>query len=141
MRKRRKNRILRRLVLGLAVAAFVVPTAQAYPVEGTPGTHGSAAAIQGDDKVVVPQGDDHVILVKPKTYSYGTVPQGDDHVILAKPETYSNGTRSVAPVEAVRGPSSFDWGDALVGAGAAFALMLLAGTAVLATRRGRPAAA
>jgi hypothetical protein len=40
----------------------------------------------------------------------------------------------VVPVEAVRGPSSFDWGDALVGAGAAFGLMLLLGGAALATR-------
>jgi hypothetical protein len=139
MRKRRKNRILRRLVLGLAVAAFVVPTtAQAYPVEGTPGTHGSAVVIQGDDKELVPpvgpgviQGDDKVL--GPRGNHFAGPVRGDDKVIVVTPE--------VAPVEAVRSPSSFDWGDALIGAGAAFALMLLAGTAVLAMRHGRPATA
>ena len=45
------------------------------------------------------------------------------------------------PVEVVRGPSAFDWGDALIGAGGALALLLLAGGATIATRHIRPPAA
>ena len=42
----------------------------------------------------------------------------------------------------VREPSTFDWGDAFIGAGGALALLLLAGGAALATRHiSRPAAA
>jgi hypothetical protein len=178
-RVRRKSGILRRLVLGLAVAAIVAPAAQARPYEGT-ATQGKAkdpvavirgddkkivtlddssgALINGDDKLIVPTGgvtatlihDDKVIV--PTGGVTATlihddkviVPTGgvtaalihDDKVIVPAP-----GTRAVVPVEAVRGPSSFDWGDALVGAGAAFGLMLLLGGAALGTRHVRPAAA
>jgi hypothetical protein len=195
-RVRRKSGILRRLVLGLAVAAIVAPAAQARPYEGT-ATQGKAkdpvavirgddkkivtlddssgALINGDDKLIVPTGgvtatlihDDKVIVptggvtatlihddkvIVPTGGVTATlihddkviVPTGgvtaalihDDKVIVPAP-----GTRAVVPVEAVRGPSSFDWGDALVGAGAAFGLMLLLGGAALGTRHVRPAAA
>jgi hypothetical protein len=161
-RVRRKSGILRRLVLGLAVAAIVAPAAQARPYEGT-ATQGKAkdpvavirgddkkivtlddssgALINGDDKLIVPTGgvtatlihDDKVIV---PTGGVTAALIHDDKVIVPAP-----GTRAVVPVEAVRGPSSFDWGDALVGAGAAFGLMLLLGGAALGTRHVRPAAA
>jgi hypothetical protein len=144
-RVRRKSGILRRLVLGLAVAAIVAPAAQARPDEGT-ATQGKAkdpvAVIRGDDKKIVTlddssgaliNGDDKVIV---PTGGVTAVLVHDDKVIVPAP-----GTRAVVPVEAVRGPSSFDWGDALVGAGAAFGLMLLLGGAALGTRHVRPAAA
>jgi hypothetical protein len=161
-RVRRKSGILRRLVLGLAVAAIVAPAAQARPYEGT-ATQGKAkdpvavirgddkkivtlddssgALINGDDKLIVPTGgvtatlihDDKVIV---PTGGVTATLIHDDKVIVPAP-----GTRAVVPVEAVRGPSSFDWGDALVGAGAAFGLMLLLGGAALGTRHVRPAAA
>lgn len=48
----------------------------------------------------------------------------------------------VAPVQLVRADNGFDWGDAGIGAGLAFALILLAGGAALGTRQlGRPASA
>jgi hypothetical protein len=144
-RVRRKSGILRRLVLGLAVAAIVAPAAQARPYEGT-ATQGKAkdpvAVIRGDDKKIVTlddssgaliNGDDKVIV---PTGGVTAALIHDDKVIVPAP-----GTRAVVPVEAVRGPSSFDWGDALVGAGAAFGLMLLLGGAALGTRHVRPAAA
>jgi hypothetical protein len=144
-RVRRKSGILRRLVLGLTVAAIVAPAAQARPYEGT-ATQGKAkdpvAVIRGDDKKIVTledssgaliNGDDKVIV---PTGGVTSPLIHDDKVIVPAP-----GTRAVVPVEAVRGPSSFDWGDALVGAGAAFGLMLLLGGAALGTRHVRPAAA
>jgi hypothetical protein len=151
---RRKSRILRRLVLGLAVAAIVAPAAQARPDEGT-ATQGKAqdpvAVIRGDDKKIVTLDDGSGALingddkwVSPTSRSPWVIvatggitapPIHDDKVIVPAP-----GTRAVVPVEAVRGPSSFDWGDALVGAGASFGLMLLLGGAALGTRHVRPTA-
>jgi hypothetical protein len=162
MRRVRRKRILRRLVLGLAVAAIVAPAAQARPDEGA-ATQGKAAepaaVIRGDDKVIVTgddgsgaliHGDDKVLA--PRGGAATTLIHGDDKVIVprpaddtlagyrrALPEDY--GVRAVVPVEAVRGPSSFDWGDALIGAGVAFGAMLLLGGAALATRHVRPTAA
>jgi hypothetical protein len=133
MRKKRRTRILRRFVLGLAVAAFVAPSAQARVDDIGTGTQrgdvveqptlpsGDAAIVPGhDDKVIVPSGG----------ASTAVVPGHDDKVIVP------------APVDAVHSPSAFDWGDAFVGAGGAVALMLLAGGVVFGTRRRvRPAAA
>jgi hypothetical protein len=162
MRRVRRKRILQRLVLGLAVAAIVAPAAQARPDEGT-ATQGKAAepaaVIRGDDKVIVTgsdgsgaliHGDDKVIA--PRGGASTTLIHGDDKVIVPRPGDYTlagyrralpddYGVRAVVPVEAVRDPSSFDWGDALVGAGAAFGLMLLLGGAALGTRHVRPTAA
>jgi hypothetical protein len=120
-RARRKSRFVRRLVLGLAVAALVAPAAQAHPV-GTAGNAAeSAAVIQGDDKVIIAPKDFDGLL------------HGDDKVIIPEPVA--------TPVVAVRSPGSFDWGDALIGAGVAFGAMLLLGGATLATRHVRPAGA
>lgn len=157
---RSKSRILRRLVLGLAVAAIVAPAAQASPDEWTAMQgkakdpvavirgddkkivtldDGSGALINGDDKVIAPTGgvtatlihDDKVIV---PTGGVTAALIRDDKVIVPAPG-------DVVLVEAGRGPSSFDWGDALLGAGAAFGLMLLLGGAALGTRHVRPTAA
>ena len=133
MRKARNTRILRRLALGLAVAAFVVPAAQAR-VDDPGATSGGAVVIHGDDKVISPRsdtvsiGDDKVIVPVPGSYSVTSYRR-------ALPEDYP-----AAPVVAVRTPGSFDWGDALVGALGAFTLVLLASGLALGVRH-RPAAA
>jgi hypothetical protein len=90
MRNRRKNRLLRRLALGLAVAAIVAPAASAAVDEvGTAQSDGgSSAVIKGDDKVIagvgshgiVIKGDDKVLTPAPKTGLF--VRGGDDKVIL-----------------------------------------------------------
>ncbi len=165
-RERKRNWHLRRLVLGLAVAAIVVPTAQARIDEGTAPqakAAGPAAVIHGDDKAIVawnpdsnvPAHDDKVILRTPDNFTASSyrraLPEDYGNRTLA-PGTYSvssyrralpedYGTRAVVPVANVHSPGSFDWGDALIGAGAAFGLMLLAGAAALGTRRGRTATA
>ncbi len=123
-----------------------------------PEADGYAGLITGDDKVIAPEadgyaglitGDDKVIA--PEADGYAGLISGDDKVIVPKPVYYTvagyplalqdDGTRATASVEPVRSPGSFDWGDALVGAGVAFGLMLLLGGATLATRHVRPAAA
>ena len=196
-RERRNNRFLRRIVLGLAVAALVAPAAQARLDSGTdvqgsaaeptavihgddkvmaPNRDGYTGLINGDDKVIAPNpdgftglinGDDKVIAPNPDGYTglingddkviapnpdgYTGLINGDDKVITPKSVYYTvaglplalqdDGTRTEAPVQAVRSPGSFDWGDALIGAGVAFGMMLLLGGAVLGTRHVRPAAA
>ena len=81
--------------------------------------------IHGDDKVIAPGGGDSTVLV-----------HGDDKVIAPA------GDPTAVPVADPSSPSTFDWRDAFVGAGVAFALMLLAGGAALSTRRHqRPTAA
>ena len=86
MRNRRRNWLLRRLVLGLAVAAIAAPTATAALDEGGTAQSGdNGVVIQGDDKVLAPvgggvlvQGDDKVFAPE----SRGVLVRGDDKVIL-----------------------------------------------------------
>jgi hypothetical protein len=148
-RVRRNSRILRRLVLGLAVAAIVAPAAQARPDEGTvtqgkandPGAvirgddkkivsldDGSGALINGDDKVIVPWTGEYYAFADYYRQAYA------QDVLAGK--VLAGNDKAIVPA-----PSTFDWGDALVGAGAAFGLMLLLGGAALGTRHVRPTTA
>ena len=165
MRKERRTWILRRLVLGLAVAAFVAPAAQARVDESGTATGGSSVSqgtqasgatvvIHGDDKVIgttggastaVIHGDDKVLSPRGAGFIVG-----DDKVIVPKPGAYTlAGYRRALPqdypaarVTAVRSPSPFDWGDALVGAVGALALAVAGGLVLLSVRhRPGPAAA
>lgn len=85
MRNRRRHWLLRRLVLGLAVAAIAAPTATAALDEGGTARSGdNGVVIQGDDKVLAPvgggvlvQGDDKVFAPE----SRGVLVRGDDKVI------------------------------------------------------------
>jgi hypothetical protein len=180
MQNRRRIRLLRRLVLGLAVAAIVAPAAQARPDEGTNvlrGTlpnglivqgehktglgdgivrgHPGGAIVQGERKADLPQGDVPGALVQgerktdlPRGYvpfvsdfpRTAPAPGGQDSTPLGYRRALPQDV-GVIPVEVVREPSTFDWGDALIGAGGAFALLLLAGGAALATRHARRPAA
>ena len=134
---RRRIRLVRRFVLGLAVAAIVVPAAQArIPA---PDSHGveEGAIVQGERKSDLP-GAVYVPFVSdfPRT---APAPGGDGVVYgyrRALPQDYG-----VIRVEVPRGTGTFDWGDAFIGAGGAFALLLVVGGATLATRHvSRPAA-
>ena len=184
MQNRRRIRLLRRLVLGLAVAAIVAPAAQARPDEGTNvlrGTLPNGLIVQGEHKTglgdgivrghpggAIPQGEGKVDLPngivgngpagahvqgEPKSElpqaryvpfvsdfpRTAPAPGGEDWTPAgyrrALPQDYG------VPVEAVRAPSTFDWGDAFIGAGGVLALLLLAGGATLATRHMRRPAA
>jgi hypothetical protein len=175
MLKERRTRVLGRIVVGLAVAAFVAPAAQARVDEigaVSQDENGGFAVIHGDDKAIVQGPGRSALLVRddkilaPDRGDYGLAdyrralpndypnavlagddkvidPRADDSPVLAHDDkviTPQTGDVTV-PAAEPSSPSSFDWSDALVGAGMAFALMLLAGGAVLATRgRPRPAA-
>jgi hypothetical protein len=155
---RRRIRLVRRFVLGLAVAAIVAPAAQArIPAPDSPAPDQGAivqgerksdlpaaaarpegATVQGERKSDLP-GAVYVPFVSdfPRT---APAPGGDGVVYgyrRALPQDYG-----VIRVEVPSGTGTFDWGDAFVGAGGAFALLLVLGGATLATRHvGRPAAA
>jgi hypothetical protein len=156
MQKERRIRILRRFVLGLAVAALVAPAAQARVDElgGGAGSIAGAAILHGESKGEYPDvlGDSTVVIHGEYKGDYpapgdstvlihgeykGDYPAPGDStglVFVPKPRT--------TPVGGLSSPSTFDWGDALVGAGAAFGLMLLAGGSALGVRRRQhPAAA
>ena len=84
---------------------------------------GSGALINGDDKVIVPWTGEYYAFADYYRQAYAQdVLAGNDKAI-------------------VPAPSTFDWGDALVGAGATFGLMLLLGGAALGTRHVRPTTA
>ena len=98
MRNRRKNQLLRRLVLGLAVAAIVAPAAQARLYEGGTGQSdgNDGVVIQHDDKVLAPAPgavlvgthDDKVLAPAPET---GLIVRGDDKVIPTPADWQYNG--------------------------------------------------
>jgi hypothetical protein len=98
----RRHLRLRRVALGLAVAAIVAPTAQAR------------------------------IANEYDTRSQPAVQMGD-YSGIEQARLQPRGTSGPQLVSA----PSFDWGDAGVGAGLAFAAMLLAGVTSLALRQNR----
>jgi hypothetical protein len=157
MRTRRRNWILRRIVLGFAVAALVAPAAaQARVDEGINGQPNAASEISG-----VKSGDYVPFVTDFPSYVYPTVKAGDYGMPRAMPNDYAiqrgdliEVTRlnprstlrtndliekvRVAPSEvstpqAVASPG-FDWSDAGIGAGLALGLVLLGAAAVRASR-------
>jgi hypothetical protein len=174
MRKRRKNRFLRRLVLGLAVAAVAVPVAQAVPDEG--GLQGNAGAsasnglpMRADDKagIGLPNGlvahpDNRADRPTPANNladrpapGYGPtvaaeyrqfeyrgmlpsdygLPNGIVEYRGMLPSDYGQPNVIADPTVVVADrPDGFDWGDAGIGAGTLFAVVLLAVGGVLVTR-------
>jgi len=150
MRNRIKQRMLRRIALAFAVAAVAAPTAQAVPLE--PGatkaefTPWVTDFPKADVKPEFNPGAVHMPRVTPTDYA---ISRGDG-IELARLEGRGKGAdvRSLDGVENVRieprgsgetvltgSPSSLDWGDAGIGAGLAFAAMLLAAASVLSVRQ------
>ena len=148
-------RILRRFVIGLAVAALVAPAAQARADElgGGAGSIAGAAVTHGESKGDYPRpapggstvvnhgeykggypaaGGSAVVIRGEYKGDYPAPGDSTGPVVVSTPRTAPGGLSS---------PSAFDWGDALVGAGAAFGLMLLAGGSALGMRRRQHAAA
>lgn len=123
MRNRRRTWLLRRLILGFAVAAMIVPAAQARP----------DANGAGSEPAYVPFQTDFPAAVQPVAgASYNQFAY-----TRALPQDYG-----VRTVQVAQRPGGFDWGDAGIGAGSALVLVLLAGGATLVTRRlGDPATA
>jgi hypothetical protein len=139
MRNRRRNWFLRRLVLGFAIALVVVPVAQAHPFAHAGANTQGTALVRGDYKDGVGTSPGSVVIVGDDKRDIGARPTagvlvGDDKRNVPLGTNYE-------PVQVVSNPSNgFDWGDAGIGAGTVFAVMLLGAGALLAARHvGRPA--
>jgi hypothetical protein len=155
---RKRNRILRRLVLGFAVAALVVPsTALARVDEGGVGQPNSIAELKASDngfvagvtdfpsKSQVRAGDYGMPRAMPSDYA---LQRGDAIEIarLHERNTVRPGDlienvrlqpRTVSTPQVVS--AGFDWGDAGIGAGILLGLVLVGGAAFYATRQvGKP---
>jgi hypothetical protein len=143
--------MLRRIALAFAVAAVAAPTAQAVPLE--PGVF------------VKDFGRQHIVLPSGHTPAHGMTVRQQYGMPTAMPSDYAanrdrienvrlharntdelRGSDRVEnvrveprgldkPVLVVSDGSSFDWGDAGIGAGLAFAAILLAGAAALSVRQ------
>ena len=153
---RKRNRILRRLVLGFAVAALVVPSAAMARVdEGGIGQPNSTSELKGSgfvagvtdfpSKSQVKAGDYGMPRAMPSDYAL----QRGDSIEIAR--THERNTvrpgdlienvrlepRSVSTPQVVS--TGFDWGDAGIGAGILLGLVLVGGAAFYATRQvGKP---
>jgi hypothetical protein len=154
---RKRIWVLRRLVLGLAVAAIVAPTAQAGLDEGgrAQSDGGNGAVIQGDDKVLAPEsggvlrGDDKVIPTDgwfanqfayrhamPQDYATFATQLRDRQPVV----THGRPMGRQVPVAATGADGDFGLGDGLIVAASALGAALLAFGAAYATgRTSRPA--
>jgi hypothetical protein len=155
---RKRNRILRRLVLGFAVAALVVPSAAMARVdEGGLGQPNSIGELKVSDNGFVAGVSDFPSKVQVKAGDYGmprampsdyALQRGDSIEIarLHERNTVRPGDlienvrlqpRTVSTPQAVS--AGFDWGDAGIGAGILLGLVLVGGAAFYATRQvGKP---
>jgi hypothetical protein len=136
MRIRRRNWFIKRIALGFAVAALIAPAAaQARVDEGGKGQPNSA------NEVVVKAGDYGMPRAMPNDYAL----QSGDAIEVARThernavrdgdliENVRLAPRSVSTPELVSSPG-FNWGDAGIGAGLIFGLVLAGGAAFYGTR-------
>jgi len=158
---RRKNWFIKRIALGLAIAAFAAPVAQAKVDEGsTPQARTESSIVQAHTYQPVQAGSDGVYQQFATDFpsTANLVDASDYGMPRATPRDYAisrgdlievvrstpNGTssdkiefvrtqpRSIGEPQVVA--AGFDWKDAGVGAGLALALVLLGGGAALASR-------
>jgi hypothetical protein len=135
---RRRNWLIKRIALGLAIAAFAAPAAQARVDEGIQGQPNAANEsfsrpvpyrwLSSADQVV-PKGIAYRAFVTDFPSSRVQAPSMSEPRI----EFIRTHPRSVGEPQAVS--AGFDWKDAGIGAGLALALVLLGGGAALASRR------
>ena len=146
MRNRRKTRLLRGLVLGLAVALAAVPLAQAHHAEGAkrqafvPPTaiDELAAEWQGYVAGATRTSEQLELAAETRAYVAGAAPTSEQLELAAEWQGYVAGAAPLTPQPTQVGtnPSDgFNWGDAGLGAGTVFAVMLLGAGALLATRQ------
>ena len=134
MRNRIRQRMLRRIALAFAVAAIVAPTAQAVPLE--PGATNAVQAGEYGMPTAMPSDyaanrGDRIELARLQDRGTDTSLRGLDGIenVRVEPRGLDK------PVLVVSDGSSFDWGDAGIGAGLAFAAILLGGAAALGVRQ------
>jgi hypothetical protein len=146
MRKRRRTWFLKRLALGLTAAVIAAPAAQAYPDQG------AQSGLRAEGTVCVPKwGCRTTGPIRPDDRAVRGVQSTDVQPQVATRswpgvnptslEAQNHGAtqvasvpRAAAPVGGANTVSDTDWGDVGIGAGLAFALMLLAAGAAVGTR-------
>ena len=143
MRNRIKQRMLRRMALAFAVAAVAAPTAQAVPLEpgateapiprGSTAPHGTTIPQQYGMPTAMPSdyaaNRDLIENVRLQARSTDDL-RGSDRIENVRVEP-----RGLDKPVLVSDGSSFSWGDAGIGAGLAFAAILLGGAAALGVRQ------
>jgi hypothetical protein len=141
-----KSRLLRSLALGLAVSAVAAPVAQAR-VDGNTDWSGPGMS-ENVSRSITTYPD---AVAGGAAESYGLVVQRDgsvrsitDYQFVRSINVYpdsaaAEAARSYGPLAAsstlVSAPEGFDWGDGGIGAGLAFAVLLVGAGASVATRR------
>lgn len=146
--RRKRNWILKRLVLGFAVAALVVPSAALAAVdEGGAGQPNSPGEIAKNAYVPFVTDFPKYELASDVNGPYGaprgtrTDYAGNDYarrnVVSADIENVRLQPRTTSTPEAVS--AGFDWGDAGIGAGLVLGLVLIGGAGFYGTRHlGKP---
>ena len=164
--RRKRNRIFKRLVLGFAVAALVVPSTAVAARGGTTeqqgssvkaGHHGTVRPMPSDSAKAALAGnisnegssvktrDYFAHHALPSNYADSAVsiesarlnPRGSSSAVTGDIENVRLQPRTVSTPEVVS--AGFDWGDAGVGAGILLGLILVGGAAFYASRQvGKP---
>jgi hypothetical protein len=137
---RKKNWLIRRIALGIAVAAFIAPVAQAKVDETSSSNAGSYKPFVTDFPSVTPDltASNQIELVRAAPR---VTPTDQIEVVRVQPRGTSSDKiefvrlqpRSIGEPQVVT--AGFNWDDAAVGAGLALGLVLLAGAAAVSTRR------
>lgn len=146
MWNRRRTRLLRGLVLGLAVALAAVPLAQARLDEGAkrqafvPPTASDelAADWQGYVAGVTRTPEQLELTAETQAYVARATRTPEQLELAAETQAYVAAAAPLTPQPTQVGtnPSDgFNWGDAGLGAGTVFAVMLLGAGVLLATRQ------
>ena len=141
MRNRRRNWFIKRIALGLAIAAFAAPVAQAKVDEGSSiQANGYQAFVTDFPSYANGVNASDYGMPRPTATDYA-ISRGDlIEVVRSTPSGTSSDKiefvrtqpRSIGEPQVVA--AGFDWKDAGVGAGLALALVLLGGGAALASR-------
>ena len=140
-RNRRRSWLIRRIALGLTAAAIAAPVAQAKVGEQAwPGVNPTDSAVTS-----VKASDYHMLRPSPHDPALARGENGSDarkpHRLggaLAREDSQASWS-FIASILGDQRPATeatrFDWGDAGIGAGVGFGLVLLGGSALLVTRR------
>jgi hypothetical protein len=139
---RKRNWLIKRIALGLAIAAFAAPVAQAGVDQGIGVPPSEQSGNVAKDVFVVKTGQQSWPGVDPTSGQHyprydmppGVAKTGQQSWPGVDPTSGQDSPRwDMSPV-VVSSTSDFSWRDAGIGAGLAFALVLLGGAAVLASR-------
>lgn len=136
---RRRNWLVKRIALGLAIAAFAAPVAQARVDQGSSvQANGYQAFVTDFPSAQVNASDYGMPRAMPVDYA---VNRGDQiELVRALPQGTSSDKIEFVRTQprSIGGPqvvaAGFDWDDAAIGAGLALGLVLLGWGAALATR-------